>query len=286
MTDDAVDPEATAASDVDLVVVSYNSADHLRALWATKTWAPGVSVYVVDNSSADDSADVAKQFAVEVAVIPNRGLSIANNVGASFGTAPYVVFCNPDLDIDQDAVDALVAHLRRESCLVTGRLVNPDGSPQPNARRFPTVRRQLASRGLGRALYRDDYLWGPTDGTARTDWFVGACLGVRRRDLIRLGGWPNQYFLYFEDVALCREAWRQQLPVYIDNDITIGHAWSRGSRTISRSAARHARSALRFYAENPRLIWPSARAGLVEPVMSAARRERVTRSVSRSFRQP
>lgn len=253
-------------SALDIVVVSYNSETELRRNWLGKSWKPDVNVYVVDNSSTDGSVAVAREFATDVASMPNRGLSVANNVGFSLGEAPYVLFCNPDVEIEQDQADALVARLEAESCLVSARLLNPDGTRQPNARRFPTVPRQLANRGLGRRARRAEYLWGDVQGLAPTDWFLGACVGVRRKDLVRLGGWPNQYFLYFEDVALCREAWRQHLPVYVDNDVEIHHAWRQGSRVVSRSAVRHLRSAVTFYVENPSLVWPRQRPGQVPTV--------------------
>jgi len=94
---------------------------------------------VVDNASEDASRDeVAKRFprARIIANDSNLGFAAACNLGAKKATTEYLLFLNPDVQIDQDAVGKLqqVLDSRRDAGLVAGRMRFPDGQFQATCR--------------------------------------------------------------------------------------------------------------------------------------------------------
>jgi GT2 family glycosyltransferase len=190
----------------------------------------------------------------------NVGLSAANNRGADLASGQYLLFANPDLGVKVADLPALAAEIDRTGGIVTPRLDFPDGTPQSAARGEPFLLAKLAHRGLAPAGSMERYLWpvGPYEsGPVR--WVAGGATALSAQTFSRLGGWPEEYFLYMEDVELGVRAGDLGIPVSVTAQVRWVHEWrgdSRGGR-LNRGHLLHARSALRFYTRHPRYLgWP------------------------------
>jgi GT2 family glycosyltransferase len=199
---------------VDVIVVSYNSRDHLRDCVAPLAGAPGVSVFVVDSRSTDGCLDTVTDLPVTtIPLDENRGFGHACNVGWRSGSAPYVLFLNPDGMIEPAALERLVAVLEGadEVGLAAPRIVEPDGTLDHSLRQFPRLRTTYAQalflhRLFPRARWTDEVI---RDAAAyeiphSVQWVSGACMLVRRDVLVRLEGFDDGFFLYSEDIDICR----------------------------------------------------------------------------------
>src|ERR1700733_6618342 len=123
---------------IDVVVVSYNSRDTLRACVEPLAGLDGISVIVVDNASADHSLETIADLPVRtVASERNRGFAAGCNLGLAAGNAPFVLFLNPDAYIGEEALRRLVAVLVAESNvgIVGPRTVAGDDALVPSMRR-------------------------------------------------------------------------------------------------------------------------------------------------------
>ncbi len=134
-------------ADVDVVVVNYNSGEHLPRCLGSVFEAAGdvsVSVVVVDNDSQDGSAQRAKEAFPDIALITNpsnRGFGSASNQGIAIGRADWIFLLNPDAEISVGGFDALLELAgKRPQAAVIGVLVrDPDGSLYPSARKIPSL---------------------------------------------------------------------------------------------------------------------------------------------------
>lgn len=199
------------------IIVNYNSRRHLEVCLASLVDEGVRSIVVVDNGSVDGSCAVALAAgAVWVESGGNVGYGRAANLGASrppASDAPYLLVCNPDLDVRPGAVPALVAALESDPALgaVGPRLCNTDGSLYPSARTFPDLVDAIGHGLLGLVAPHNRFtrryrLLDWDHGTRATvDWVSGACFLVRRRAWDQVGGFDPSYFMYMEDVDLC---WR------------------------------------------------------------------------------
>jgi N-acetylglucosaminyl-diphospho-decaprenol L-rhamnosyltransferase len=200
---------------VDVVVVTHNSARHVRG--AVNNFADDhqVHVVVVDNGSTDTTLDELEDLDVAVIAQPNYGFAHGCNVGWRSGNAPAVLFLNPDARISRRDLDFLLASLGDESVGIVGpRVVGDDGALAYSQRRFPRVlstfaQAVYAQRLLPRHSWVDEVVRGEHHYSEPHDveWLSGACLLVRRSLLSAIDGWDESYFLYSEDTQLCRSAW-------------------------------------------------------------------------------
>jgi N-acetylglucosaminyl-diphospho-decaprenol L-rhamnosyltransferase len=199
---------------VDVVVVSYNSRDRLRGCVEPLMNLKDVFVTVVDNASSDRSLDVVADLPVRT--IPagrNGGFAFGCNLGWRAGSAPYVLFLNPDARIDGQSIELLAAVLDEDhdSGAVGPKILEPDGSIAPSQRRFPRLRSTYSQAfflhlAFPESTWADELVRGESHYTRRAspDWVSGACLMVRRSLLERLHGFDEEFFLYCEDKDLCQ----------------------------------------------------------------------------------
>jgi N-acetylglucosaminyl-diphospho-decaprenol L-rhamnosyltransferase len=208
---------------VGVIVVSYNTAQLLRScLESLAGCALPLRVVVVDNASRDGSAAVARAACPAAEVIAlghNAGYAGGTNVGlAALGPRlpDYVLILNPDTLVQAGALEALVAFMEAHPRvgLAGPRLLNPDGTLQRAAFRFPTLSMALLDlfppgEVLPGRLY-DSWWHGryPQEGGAAPfpiDHPLGAVMLIRRAALEQVGGMDEGYFMYSEEVDWC---WR------------------------------------------------------------------------------
>jgi len=203
---------------VDIVIVNWNSHAYLRACVAAldrSTIAEALHVVVVDNASTDGSIDGLTATRVQLEVVrnqDNRGFAVACNQGAGRGSAPFVLFLNPDVSVRPDTIEQAVRFLAEPDNAKVGavgvKLTDEDGGVQRCCARAPTlatlILHTLFLDRLLPALAPPHFLveWDHGD-TRAVDQVMGAFLMIRRDVLDRVGGMDERFFLYYEDVDLC-----------------------------------------------------------------------------------
>lgn len=198
---------------VDVVVVSFNSREHLRSCVEPLAGLPDVRVVVVDNASTDGSLEsIAGLDVLAVRSAENEGFAAGCNRGWRAGSAPFVLFLNPDATIADASLRRLAAALERDPRVgaVAPRIERPDGTLAWSQRRAPRIRSAYARalflhRVFPRAGWADDVVRDASAYVApgSPDWVSGACVLVRRVALEAVHGWDEGFFLYGEDADLC-----------------------------------------------------------------------------------
>lgn len=195
-------------SDLDVIVVSWNSAAHLGAtLAALPHWARAV---VVDNASGDDSVDIARAHGAHVVEMGrNAGFPAAVNAGLGEVTAPVLLLLNPDIVVAPGTVERCLDVLTSDPTigLVGPATTTPDGRPEPAAARHDRRAWHVAVESLG-LVHLDRRFDRQMVHDRSRDQDVDAVNGafmLLRADLLReLGGLDETAFMYLEDADLCR----------------------------------------------------------------------------------
>ena len=239
-------------SQVDVVVVSYNSHANLRACVESLSRLDEVNVIVVDNASPDRSLEVVADLAVEaIPLARNAGFAHGCNVGTKAGSAPYVLLLNPDTKIDEESLRRLVGVLEANQAAgaVAPRIVSPRGELHHSLRRFPRLRSTYSQafflhRLVPRALWADEMI-RRDEAYSRPgvhEWVSGACVLVRRTLLEQLNGLDDGFFLYCEDTDLCLRIRQVGYEVHFEPTATVVHE---GGASASRSSLLHVAAASR-----------------------------------------
>ena len=210
--------------DVSVITVTWNSkaviGEQVRSVQVgCKT--SSFEQIVVDNASSDGTGVYLSSEFPEIKLIQNRknsGFASANNAAAKNARGEFILFLNPDMVVSPGSLDVIVAWMRnhQEVGLAGCLLVTSNGQPHPDAqpRRFPGLKDQLAvmlkiKKWFGGAL--DHYLFRDFDPHREqvVDTIRGSFMLVRREVYTKLGhAFDPRYYIWFEDVDLCRAVWR------------------------------------------------------------------------------
>jgi N-acetylglucosaminyl-diphospho-decaprenol L-rhamnosyltransferase len=251
-------PPALATPLVSVIIVNYRRWEETAAL-VDQLLQPrhihrfDIEVIVVDNDSQPDPLEdkLKSRQGVRVLRLPkNVGFSAGVNAGFRNSRGEWILVLNPDVVVCRGFVD-LLCGAARDLCedqahgapvgVVGFRLQNSDGSWQLSTGNFPHLLGLLL--GLLRPRQTRKYFVPDPGQRQRVPWVTGSCLLVRRECLLDLNGFDEDYFLYYEDVDLCRRAIDQGWAVCFEPGVAARHMEPLQSRQLTeplRAITRHA----------------------------------------------
>lgn len=214
--------ELDFSMDLSVITVTWNNAktigDQIRSVQAG---CEGIlyEQIIVDNASSDHTPEIVRKNFPEIQYIQNtknKGFAAANNAAAAVAKGRYLLFLNPDMRIEQGSLGVLMQWMdaHEDVGIVSCKLVDETGQFNTNAgpRRFPRLRDQLALILKLPHIFPhvlDSYLMHDFDEEKEqeVDSVRGSFL-LMRRTLIETLGWAfdPRYFIWFEDVDVCKEA--------------------------------------------------------------------------------
>ncbi len=256
--------------DASVVLVSFNTRDLTRECLTSLYQTAGVEleVLVVDNASRDGSAEMIEQEFPQARLFRtsvNLGFGGGNNLAFPHARGRYVVLLNTDAFLKEGALERSIAHMDAEPRIGVGgaKLVGRDGSWQPSAHLFPSPLNDLlrisgAAARFARSRFfgREDFTWAGPDQAVDVDWVTGAYAVIPRTALEQVGYFDERFFLYYEEVDLCRRMKQAGYVVRYWPDVEVIHLGGESSKTMkdlrmSRSGAQlelwRMRSELLYY---------------------------------------
>lgn len=206
--------------DLSIIIVNWNVKDLLRKnLQSIFKLTEGLEfeVIVVDNASKDGSVQmVMSEFSQVNLIVSNQNLGFAkaNNLGLEQASGKYVLFMNPDMELKENSFKILFDWLENNSAidLATCQLIYPDGSRQNNIKNNPGLCDQLIillkQHHFIQPKCVKQYLAKDFEYTKEqpVKQIMGAFVLVKNEVIQNLGGWDEDYFLWWEDLDLCKRA--------------------------------------------------------------------------------
>jgi len=218
---------------------------------------PETRVIVVDNGSSDGSADAVRGCLPSSDLLEmetNLGFGAAVNRGMAVGNAPFVLLLNSDARLRDDSLDVLVSAMQDPRIAAAGpRLLGNSGQVELSMGRTMGPLNEAAFKFLG-SLYRDGR--GPLGRLVEryysedrwTRSLSAACLLLRREALNQVGVFDERFFLYAEDVDLCRRLTRAGWRLRFVADAVAEHersvSWRKDPLHVALS---YRRSQIAFY---------------------------------------
>lgn len=234
------------AIDLSIIIVNYKSRLKTEACLDALRQADlrdlQVEIIVVENASGDQLEDLVSGYpkARLINSPKNLGMGGGNNLGIRSSKGNFILVLNPDTRVERLAVTELYDYLQNHPLvgLAGPKLLNPDGSIQASCARFPNFWLPVLRRTFLGDYFRStrDYLMMQAFDYSRSqpvDWLMGSCLMFRRFLPTPSGAkalqFDDRYFMYFEDVDLCRQVWENGFEAAFVPSARVIHDHSRGS---------------------------------------------------------
>jgi len=236
---------------VSIIILTYNTQDLCkRCLDELLPETQGISseVIVVDNGSKDDTIDMLRTEYPQVKSIKlekNIGFGAGNNVGYKEAKGKYIIILNSDAFMTPGSLKKSIELMETHPKAGIGgaKLISPDGSWQPSARAYPSFLNDILMRTGLNARYpkskffgRCDRTWAPIDQDAEVDWVPGAFSIIRKEGLEKLGFFDERFFLYYEEVDLCKRFKDAGYQIWYWPEIIVTHI---GGETTKNDKSQH-----------------------------------------------
>ena len=200
---------------ISIIIVNWNTCDYLdRCLESLQQYSRSsdFEIIVVDNASQDGSIAMLQERYPNVRIVEstkNLGFAAGNNLAIRESHAEWIFLLNPDTVLNQDVLNKLTSFFvsNPDAGAVSPKLINPDGTLQVSSWPFPTLFREFWR------LFHLDLLY-PISQYPRKIWeqqtpqavgyVQGTAILLRREVFDQVGLFDEDYFMYTEEVDLCR----------------------------------------------------------------------------------
>ncbi len=224
--------------DISIIIVSWNVKNLLKHCLESIYKNQGnvkLEVIVIDNASKDGSAEMVKENFPEINLIANQensGFGRANNQGLDKAKGRYILLLNPDTIILPGNFE--LALKRMEENLKIGILgaqtLNPDMSLQPSIRRFPKflpiflifikIAKFFPNLKSLKNYFAVDFDYQKPQPVQQV---AGSYMLVRKELIDEIGLFDENFFIWFEEVDLCRRTSLAGWEVYYDPEPKLIH---------------------------------------------------------------
>jgi GT2 family glycosyltransferase len=233
--------------DLSIIIINWNTKflleDCLASIFNSNS-SIDHEVIVVDNFSTDGSIEMIKSKFPSVVLIENSenlGFCRAANKAIRISKGENLLILNSDTKIFTGSLDALVKFTKDhlDAGAVGPMLINPDGSLQYSCRRFPSFIMGTIHAFLGFVSpsnsYTKSYMMIDWDHKTEREvgWISGAAMFLRKKAVLDVGLFDENYFMYVEDVDICYQLWKKGWKVYYCPQAKIMHYIGESSRQKS-----------------------------------------------------
>ncbi len=225
--------------DISIVIVNYKSKNKLieclKSIRDSDFFNLRYEVIVVENASGDDLENLRPEI-IDFKLINspvNLGMGGGNNLGLKESQGEFVLILNPDTYLRPQAIKILFEYIkeRPDVYIVGPKLLNPDLTLQFSCAKFPRPWTPIFRRTFLGRFFKRHLNWFlmkdfSHDIITEVDWLMGSCLLIRKKDF---SGFDERFFMYFEDIDVCRRVWQEGKKVIYCPMAEVIHFHTRGS---------------------------------------------------------
>jgi len=204
------------------IIVNYRSSKYLKQCIASileKVLQVDFEIIIVNNdeekineleSVSKDCLEIFESKEINkpnkkiniIEVNENVGFSRANNIGASRGQGEYYCFLNPDTKIISKNIESLIMKFDGDSAIgAIGPKILKNGNIQLWSAGVDMTWDEILRGKVGMA--KSEKIW-QSNKEQDVDWVSGASLFINKDVFSEVGGFDEKFFLYYEDVDLCK----------------------------------------------------------------------------------
>lgn len=193
-----------------VVIITYNSEEFIEeCVDSVIKFLPNDSeVVAFDNASEDRTVEILKKFVPKIKLFEsdkNLGFGKGNNRASEMCEGEYLFFLNPDTSLYEYVFEKLVNYYQKtpDAGIVSPKLITPNGEVQKSVIKFPTVSGAFSDLFLG--THGEYFPYAPeSHEPVEVDCVFGAAMLISRDLFKKISGFDEKFFMYYEDIDLCR----------------------------------------------------------------------------------
>lgn len=212
-----------------VIIVAYNSEEFISKCISSilKFLPKNCEVIVVDNNSNDGTLDMLRKFQAKIKILEpkaNLGFAKAANLASAEAYGEYFFILNPDTEIKSNIFDELIEFYGSDENIgiVSPKLITPNGKIQASAKKEPTVFGAFKEFVLG---IKNSYsFYTPeTNDPIEVNVVYGAAILIKRDLFEKLKGYDEKFFVYYEDIDLCKRVRDLGKKIYYYPKVQVKH---------------------------------------------------------------
>jgi len=201
---------------------------------------------VADNHSQEDLSAKLPD-AIYLRLPENYGFARANNLAAQKSQAPHLFFVNPDTLIIENLLPPLI-NAMQIAAVAGPKVLNEDGSIQLSFGPFLSIYNEfIQKKRMAQEKSPELQQWIRSQGQFFPDYVSGCALMIDAEIYRAIGGFDENFFLYEEDVDLCKRIHDLGKRVVYIPSVAIVHGRNKSVRKIPDRASREYRKSQRYY---------------------------------------
>ncbi len=237
-------------------IVTYNEdiLELQKSINSFLGYAQSKSLYILDNSPTNLLKEKIKGKNIEyVYSKENIGFGRGHNriLEKLNKESKYHLILNPDVSFNPQILEKLISQLKKDTQLsmIAPKIVYPDNQLQYTARKYPTVL-ELFYRFTGifkKYTNHSEYRNYDLEKLFYPDFIQGSFMLFKTKDLIDLQGFDQRYFMYMEDIDICRRIDQSKKKKLYFPEVQIIHTHKKGSSKNLRLFFIHISSIIKYF---------------------------------------
>ncbi len=191
---------------ISFITVNYKSEKYLEACIASifkNVIGIEFEIIIVNNDEKKIRNSYGDRGTIKILEInKNIGFAKANNIGAKMSKGKYLCFINPDANIISSNIQDIIGEFERD---LTIGIIGPKILKKNEVQKWSVGKDlnifEIFRSKLGFAKSRE--VWNSSK-KIKVDWVSGVNMFVMRDDFFKVDGFDENFFLYYEDMDLCK----------------------------------------------------------------------------------
>lgn len=195
--------------ELSFIILNYKSRDYLETCIASVfekiTNKIKFEIIIVNNDEEKIKIENLYRNSKNIKILEinkNIGFAKANNRGVKISTGKYICFINPDASIISDNIQDIIDEFENDlSVGIIGPKILKEGVVQKWSVGSDLNVAEILKGKVGFA--KSGELWNSL-AKIKVDWVSGVSMFIKKEDFIKVGGFDENFFLYYEDLDLCK----------------------------------------------------------------------------------
>lgn len=198
---------------ISFIIVNYKSLEYLNnCLKSILDKARDVSFeIIIVNNDEEKLSGFENEVIKTIEINTNIGFGKAHNIGVSKSKGELVCLINPDTEMVSGNLDEIIEKFNNnpDIGIVGPKIIQKDsiarGNKKSNIQEWSTgvdldIYELLRSKF---GISKSKKIW-QSDKELEVDWVTGAYMFIRKESFLKVGGFDEIFFLYYEDLDLCK----------------------------------------------------------------------------------